>query len=153
MASDTFVGHHHNAQESLSSPQESVFTSDDMIHTYTVEEAIADGVLVNLRNHVPDLCTQHYGRECRVVCTVAVWEIIERAVHAPAEHNDLNGVIHDMMMMARGAIRRIIAQGGGIALPFQVIITGTGSSRLHTIMVHVAGQEPEILTFHLPTED
>lgn len=153
MALDSFLGQHHTAQELLCGPQDSVFTDDDMIHMYTIDEAIADGVLVNLRDHAPDLCRQHYGRECRVVCTVAVWEIINRAVHAPAEHNDLNGVIHDMMMMARGAIRRIITQGGGIALPFQVIITGTGSKRPHTIMVHGADQNPGILTFHLPTED
>jgi hypothetical protein len=139
-----------------------LFSADDIISTYSIEEGVEDGILVDLRAQASDVTNQHYGTDARrrpVVCTIGVWDLIERAVNNPRWMNDLNGVVHDIMWMSRGAVAAIVRGGESRALPFIVYITGTGRVRKHTLMVHVVmhetsiGSVPGAATFHLPTED
>ncbi|MGI8546737.1 MAG: DUF6573 family protein [Gemmatimonadaceae bacterium] len=140
----------------------SFFSDAEIISSYSIQEAIEDGVLVDLREKAPDVAAQHYGRDAvrrPVVCTIGVWDLIEKAINHPRHCNDLNGVVHDIMWMAKHAVVTTIARGESGALPFPVIITGTGRTRNHTLMAHIAvvrhaGQTfVGAVTFHLPDED
>ena len=139
-----------------------LFSADNIISTYSIDEGVDDGILVNLRAHASDVTNQHFGADAKrrpVVCTIGVWELIEKAINNPRWMNDLNGVVHDIMWMSRGAAAAIIRSGESRALPFKVYITGTGRVRKHTLMVHVVmhetpwGSVPGAVTFHLPNED
>lgn len=139
-----------------------LFSADDIISTYSIADGVDDGILVDLRAHASDVTNQHYGTDSQrrpVVCTVGVWDLIDRAIKNPRWMNDLNGVVHDIMWMSRGAVAAIVRRGESRALPFLVYITGTGRVRKHTIMVHVVmhetpfGPVPGAVTYHLPDED
>lgn len=118
----------------------------EVISVYTREQALEDGVLVDARigefaglSPVP--------APVPVVMTRALFELIRRAVEHPRWANDYRGVWHDVLWMSRGAVRLAVERGRA---EFQVIITGTGRQRLHTLAVAFDG---EAFTFMLEGED
>jgi len=120
-----------------------------IVHSYTRADAIADGVLVDL--------TASYPEECRlyrypVACSAAVWSLVDQAVTNRRHYNDQAGVVWDIMYMSQ---RGIIARPDAQTVLFKVVITGTGTKKIHT-MKAVCGPgdnlEP-VITIMLPEED
>lgn len=105
----------------------------EVIHSYTREEAVEDGVLVDLTNH--EVAAQHFtGRQ--VFLTASLWAIVEKAVANKRWCNDLNGVLHDVFHMAS-----IYALGRGIdageTKRFIVIIKGAGrKSKFYPVVAY-----------------
>lgn len=112
------------------------------IHSYSRSQAIEDGVLVDLSN--VESIRQHWKHP--FACTSAVWTIIDSALQR--EGQDLNGICHDISVMAKLAIR--LARDGNQVL-FSTIIVG----RCHTLKLHMGpGDTAEpVLTLMLPEED
>jgi hypothetical protein len=69
-----------------------------VIYSYTREQAIEDGVLIDLSAIAPDVCSQHY--KYPIACTETVWNIIEEAVNNPKWDCDTKGIIHDLLFMS-----------------------------------------------------
>ena len=77
-----------------------MFSKDDLISVYTREDAINDGVLVDLMTgDLAEVCRQHY--KYPIACTASVWSIIETAVNNPKCYNDYAGVLHDILYMSK----------------------------------------------------
>ncbi len=128
-----------------------IWQEADVISSYSRAQAIADGVLVDATcGDFADVTRQHY--KVPVAMTAAVFAIIERAVKNPRWLNDYRGVWHDICWMSkRGAISRPDPS----TVIFQVIITGAGRSKYHTLK-EVAGPGDAgelVVTFMLPHED
>ncbi len=120
-----------------------------IVHSYTRADAIADGVLVDL--------TAAYPEECRlyrypVACTAAVWSLVDQAVTNRRHFNDEAGVVWDILYMPQ---KGIIARPDAQTVLFQVVITGSGKKKIHT-MKAVCGPgdnlEP-VISIMLPSED
>lgn len=127
-----------------------IFEDFEVIHTYTRQQAIADGVLVDLTKMCPDVTSQLY--KCPVACTAAVWAIVEAAVNNQRYGNDYSGVIWDILWMSqRGIIKRL----DDTQHLFQVIITGAGDEKYHTLKIvcHPGDNFEPVLTIMLPHED
>ena len=72
----------------------------DVIHSYTRKQAIEDGFLVDLmQNELGEVCRQHYKHP--IVCTLPVFEIMQKAVDNEKYCNDYAGILHDMLYMSR----------------------------------------------------
>lgn len=80
-----------------------MFTADDLIHTYTRSEAIADGVLIELD---PQLCREAGIRSPVAMTAESYADVV--AAHETAEKacQDLTGRMWDVLWMLRNAIRR-----------------------------------------------
>jgi len=125
------------------------------ISVYTRAQAIEDGHLVDLVALAPDVCRQHHpGRS--VVCTSAVWSIIEKAVANKRAMNSVDGVVHDMLWMARAMPVRLRGMDAGPdARFFEVLIAGVGRQKKFVFKLHVGPDdrgEPAV-TLMLPEED
>jgi len=110
------------------------------IHVYTREQAIEDGVLVDAKvGDFAEVTAQHFGADAgEVVMTASLFGLIERAVKNERHCNDFKGVWHDVLFMGRGAAVNAIKTGQTSG--FQVIITGTGRKRIHTVYVAFDGE-------------
>lgn len=119
------------------------------VSVYTREQAVADGLLVDLSAIVPDVCRQHYHYP--VACTAAVWAIIDKAARNRPYGNSVAGIVHDILWMSR-VWRREISPNTVIT---RVIITGAGKRRLHDFkLVAAPGDKLEpVITVMLPEED
>jgi hypothetical protein len=121
----------------------------EVISVYTRKQAIEDGVLVDLSAVAPDVCSQHF--KYPVACTAAVWSIIDKAVQNKKHHNDLNGVVHDILWMSRKASWGINPD----TRHFGVIIKGAGRQSKFALKIVVSpGDTPEpVLTVMMNDED
>jgi len=70
------------------------------IYSYTRKQAIADGVLADLTDN--EAIRGHW--RFPFACTSAVWDTIETAIRD--EDNDLNGILHDISVLAKLRIRQ-----------------------------------------------
>ena len=127
------------------------WTDADVVYTYTRAQAIEDGVLVD--GNIGDLAEvtrQHY--KWPVAMTAAVFALMEQAVNHPKWCNDFKGVWHDILGMSKMYITRRISKSSHL---FEVIITGTGRKRKHTLKVICGpGDDAEpVITILLPEED
>lgn len=125
------------------------------ISVYTRAQAIEDGVLADLVSLAPDVCRQHHPGKS-VVCTAAVWEILERALTNKKTLNDINGLVHDLLWMSKVAPCRIKGMDAGPeARFFQVIINGAGRQKQYVFKLHVGpGDSGEpVITILKPEED
>lgn len=104
----------------------------DVIHVYSREQAIADGVLVDLSKIAPKVCGEVYNLPIAV--TAAVWSIIDKAVKNERACNDLDGVVWDILYMSR-----VYAKRDAQSFLFPVIITGAGRKRNHTFKMVISG--------------
>jgi hypothetical protein len=125
----------------------------DVISTYSRAQAIDDGVLIDLMQHTETakLCREHY--KFPIACTAALWELIQQAISHPKHGNDLLGVLHDVLWMSRRN-KKAVSNDGNTWL-FQVIITGTGNKKIHTLkLVFDQGDDEEpVLTLMIQGED
>ena len=117
----------------------------DLISSYSREQAVADGVLVDLLALTsPGVCKRP------TYCTSSVWEIVDKAVKNPRWLNDLNGVVHDLNWMALNYNRHGIQQ----TWLFQVIIKGAGRKSKFTFRATLDVCHPDsAITYMLPSED
>jgi hypothetical protein len=123
----------------------------DVIHSYTRAQAIGDGVLVDgTVGDLAEVTRQHF--KIPVAMTAAVFELMERAVAHPNHCNDFPGVWHDILWMSR---RNVTHRFNATCHLFEVIITGTGRQRKHTLKAqcHAGDQGEPILTIMLADED
>ena len=120
------------------------------ISIYTRAQAIEDGVLVDLmQDKMLDVCHQHF--KYPIACTIAVFDIMERAVSNRKYCNDFAGILHDMLYMSKVYSRKPDPQ----TRIFTIKITGAGRQSLYTFkMVCGPGDDAEpVLTIMLPDED
>jgi len=91
---------------------------------YTRDEAIADGLLINLNvGKTDDVVKQHYDMDVDV--TETVWCMIQAA----AKYQDINDVINSVLYMSRTYYRKL-----------------NDSSNIFSVMLNLWGEEQ---TFHL----
>ena len=132
------------------STQESIWTEADIISRYTREQAIEDGVLVDLmQDEMEAVCRQHY--KYPVACTAAVFSIMQKAVDNPRWGNDYAGVLHDMLWMSRTHRQQLDPS----TVLFDVIIKGAGRQSIYRFkMVCGPGDDEEpVMTIMLTNED
>jgi hypothetical protein len=107
----------------------------EVIYAYTRKQAIEDGYQVLLTDYHAKLARQA-GWKYPVYLTRGVWDLIEEAVEAKKHYNDMNGVLWNILYMARF--------GNDITedtRAFTVIITGTGRKRNHLFYVQVGPRD------------
>ena len=123
----------------------------DVIFSYSRAQAVEDGVLVDLSTLCPEEAKLYKHNVC---CTAAVWAIIDQAVNNKKHHNDLKGVVWDLMFMStRARVNR--AGSDASTCYFQCIIKGAGRKSLFTFkLVCGPGDSAEpVITIMLPDED
>lgn len=121
-----------------------------VIHAYTRQQALEDGVLVDaMQGDLAAISRQHY--KWPIAMTASVWGIVERATNNPKYFNDLPGVWHDVLWMSRVSGVEV----SPTERHFTVIITGAGRRR-HWPLKIVSGPDDEgrpCLTVMLADED
>ena len=120
------------------------------IYTYTRQQAIADGVLVDLmQDKMAEVCRQHYKHP--IACTAAIFAIMEKAVENKRHSNSYAGVLHDMLWMSR-VFKRDLNESTKL---FRVKIVGAERRSVFDFKI-VCGPgdagEP-VITIMLPNED
>ena len=139
-----------DAREVTTNEARAEWTEADIISTYTRAQAIEDGVLVDfMQNELEEVCRQHF--KYPIACTIAVFEIMQKAVENPRYCNDYAGILHDMLWMSRTMCRRVDEQ----TRIFRVIIQGASRQRYYDfkIVCHPGDQGEPVLTIMLPGED
>ena len=129
---------------------DNLFADCAVIHSYTREQALEDGFLVDLmQNEMEEVCRQHYKHP--IACTLPVFEIMQKAVENPRYCNDYAGILHDMLYMSRVHFQF----HGHTARLFQVIIKGAGRKSLYTfkLVCHPGDGGEPVMTIMLPEED
>ncbi len=105
-----------------------MFAESDLIDVYTRKQAIEDGEQVLLENASGALAKDIY--KYPVYLTSRIVALIDRAVAHPKHHNDYLGVLWDILYMSAKTGQRLDRQ----TTRFQVIITGTGRRKYHTML-------------------
>jgi len=127
------------------------FADAPVIHSYTRQQAIEDGVLVDANlGDLDEVTRQHF--KVPVAMTRPVFELIRKAVENPKWMNDYRGVWHDVCWMSR---MHIVREFDATTHLFQVRITGTGRKRVHTFKA-VCGPNDDAspcITIMMPDED
>ena len=115
---------------------------DEVIFSYSRQQAIDDGVLVSL-SYIETI-RQHW--KAPMACTSCVWAIIEQALQV--EGQDLNGIAHDISTCAKRAIN---TSRDTDQIYFSTIIAG----RKHALKLHIGPGDTvaPVLTLMLPNED
>lgn len=124
----------------------------ELIHVYTRAQAIEDGYLVdftNLESDTADVCRQHF--KYPIACTLAVFEIMRKAVENRRYCQNYAGILHDMLWMSKIMARKIDES----TVLFKVLINGAGRSKYHNFKLQVGpGDQGEpVITIMLPNED
>ena len=101
-----------------------------------------------MQGELGQVSRQHY--KYPVACTTGVFELMKKAVEHPRWCNDYPGILHDILTMSKHG--RMLDQS---TVLFEVIITGTGRKRTHTLKLTVGpGDDMEpVITVMLPEED
>lgn len=129
-----------------------MFTQEDVIHSYTRAQAIADGVLVDVTEQA-----KAHGFKLPMVLTHAVWtQTVEWTEHDKRGlGQSTEGRLSDVLLMAYQAARTT----QGDRAPFQVLVvprSGSGEkARTMDLVLHIGpgdAGEP-VLTVMLPGED
>lgn len=134
-------------------PPAPFWTPENVIHVVTRADLVAAGDLVDLSERAPDVCRQHVG-ELNVCCTASVWATVEAALRNRKYANDVNGIVHDLLWMARRALLAI-ARGHPTTGLFQVYILGAGRQRkfCFRITVTLGDRGEPVVTILEPHED
>lgn len=93
-----------------------MFTDADIIYTYTREQAIEDGVLVDVSETAKEA-----GFKWPVALTSSVWEMIENIPPRHRGYQDIQGRLWDVLFMASMAARR--NQGGSQEMFYRLILS------------------------------
>jgi hypothetical protein len=122
----------------------------EIIYSYTRAQALEDGVLVSgNEGDFAEVSAQHFKHP--IAMTLAVFELIKKAVENPNYENDYKGVWHDILSMSINLSSRIDES----TRLFRVIITGTGIKRIHELKIvcHGGDNAEPVLTVMLSHED
>ena len=115
-----------------------LFSDTDIVYVYTHEDALQDGAIIETGRSIGGLA---------VYLTQGLNELIARAVANKTYCNDFEGVLHDIVWMGTLAIRR---NGGRTdSVDFQVIITGAGRKRYHTLRAALGWASPAAAQPHI----
>ena len=123
---------------------ESFWEGAEVISTYTRQQAIEDGVLVDVSE-----TAREAGFKWPVALTRRLWVTIED-IPPSQSHQDTQGRLWDVLWMARLAARR-----GGDGVIFYTLIMHHGRKKYITLKMHAGpgdSFEP-VLTIMLPDED
>jgi len=120
------------------------------IYIYSRKQAIEDGYQWKLDGEHEQMARQLY--KYPVYLTTSVVDLIQRAVANEKHCNDFDGVLWDILYMSRS---------GCLLSPdttqFQVIITGVGRKRYHTMLIKCGATDFDdptpALTIMLPEEN
>lgn len=133
-----------NPSHIASDPKREMF--DCVISRYTRRQALEDGVLVEVTE-----AARRAGFKWPLAMTAEVWGLIER-VPEKFGHEDIQGRLWDVLIMARRAIR--MSNPGDQEIPFDVMLHQKDTSRLQ-LKIHCSpGDNGEpVLTIMLPDQD
>lgn len=116
-----------------------LFTQEDVIYTYTRQQAIADGeqVLVDCE------LSKEAGFSYPVYLTRSVWQLVQMAVTNKKYCNDTEGVLWDILWMSKLAIKRHALANKPLTdtIGFTVIVTGAGQKRNHYMFIQVGATD------------
>jgi hypothetical protein len=116
----------------------------EVIHTYTREEAIADGYLVDLTEWGSSKTGFLGGFTCPVAVTRELWELIDTKVRG----QDTRGRAHDVLWMASLAVRRAREDEDGCRdAPFKLILPGQGRKQTQVLRVRFNRYEGITISF------
>lgn len=133
---------------------ESIF--GEVIHSYSREQAIEDGVLVDFEAIAPGMYAQ-LGIRMGVALTSAVFDSVV-SLHPAAQRamNDLNGRAWDLAWMSNCAIRSMVRRNMTVGF-FKMLAVMPGRSVAKTITLKIVlGPDDEgrpCATIMLPNED
>ncbi len=105
----------------------------EVISVYTREQAIEDGVLVDVTEWGSADKGFHGGFTCPVAFTAALWGAVERKVR----FQDTRGRAHDVLWMASLALRRVMRSGVDSA--FFGVLLQVGRTKKQTLRVVADG--------------
>jgi len=131
-----------------------MFTQEDLISSYTREQAIEDGVLIDVSETAKEA-----GFKYPVAVTAAVWDtVIEPDDKAKSHGESATGRLWDVLWMLFVKLCTIKASGrenAGTTIIYSLIATKDG--RQHTIELkaecHGGDHAEPVLTIMLPNED
>ena len=115
----------------------------EVIYSYTREQAIADGVLVDLSGSFPTRRLYKHP----IACTSAVWEAMEST-----GHDNLTGVVFKVLYASINNKTRLIDETSHI---FNVTLDGASPRERWNfkVMCHPGDNLEPVLTIMLPEED
>ena len=118
----------------------------NVIYSYSRKQAVEDGVLVDVSETAKEA-----GFKWPFAMTAEVWSLIEN-IPKKFAHEDVQGRLWDVLMMARHAIRK--AKPGEDEIFYDLILHQEGSNRLR-LKIHCGpGDSAEpVLTLMLPDQD
>jgi len=117
-----------------------------IIYSYTREQAIADGVLVDVSK-----TAREAGFLWPFAMTAEVWNLIER-IPKKYSHEDIAGRLWDVLMVARASIRS--AQRQQDVILFDVILHQDHHEKVRLKLHSGPGDRGEpVLTLMLPEQD
>ncbi len=129
-----------------------MFKNAEIIYTYTRKQAIEDGMQVKLENENAKL-SKEAGYKHPVFITSGVLGLIETAVDNKKYCNDFTGVLWDILYMSRAVGKPVNDR----MVKFDVIITGTGRQKTHTMYIECGAMDIDdpapVLTIMLPEEN
>jgi hypothetical protein len=97
------------------------FEEADVVSRYTREQAIADGVLVDVTEWASATKGFHGGFTCPVALTAALWAAVEAIPRSLRGAASVRGRAHDVLWMASLALRGAFARGDDRAR-FEVLL-------------------------------
>lgn len=90
---------------------DSFFSDFEIIHTYTKEDAVNDGSMINLSQQFPN-DIKEAGILGSVYCTISVFNnYIEMNPVAEKACNDIKGRLWDLIWMSRAAMKKTFSTG------------------------------------------
>lgn len=121
-----------------------------LISVYTREQAIADGVLVDISETAKEA-----GFKWPVAVTVAVWvEVVTPTPHDERDGQSQEGRLWDILTMARLAAKA--SKGDSDSVLFQVLVLRERKQETVTLKMVLSAEAPDggpCLTIMLPGED
>ena len=125
-------------------PMEELF--GNVIYAYTRRQAIEDGVLVDVSE-----TAREAGFKYPFAMTAEVWSLIEQ-IPPKFSHEDVQGRLWDVLMMARHAIAK--AKPGEDQIFYEVILHQSDANQLRLKLHCGPGDTAEaVLTLMLPDQD
>lgn len=129
-----------------------MFTNADVIHAYTRDDAIQDGVLVDVSQ-----AAREAGFRIPVAVTARAWSECVAWPETESLCQDESGRLWDVVFMAAAAARRAARRGEGDRTTFDLHVVPRGERvpRLTTLVLHVGpGDRGEaVATLMRPGED
>lgn len=103
----------------------------EVIHSYTREQALADGVLVDVSDSSE---AKEAGFLWPVALTSALWHLVEPTTEEEGEGQSVAGRLWDVLYLARLAIKR---SSGGTSLRFDCAFVESGRGGRRRTATHV----------------